>query len=448
MEIPKHIFRAYDIRGLFNVDLFPEYFTLIGKAVATYENNDFIIGCDVRYSSTLLKYSLIAGILSTGHDVYDIGIVPIGAAFYSILFFKKMSLAYITASHLPPEWNGVKLCHRNGLYFTPSEIKKLYELIKRKELSVCKWNEVGKIHKRDIIYEYIDFLCSLASKISSLRVILDLGNGATSIVAPKVFRRLGLHVFSIFEDVDPTFSGRGPEPTPEKLKILGEIVKKLRADVGIAYDGDGDRVMFTDENGTPLLAEQAAIVFFEGGLKGNIVASIDCSAILDEYIESRGYKVIRIPVGHTYMVRKVIELNAPLGVEHSGHFAVGKYSKLDDGILASIKFCEALSNIGEPISKIVPKPYPSIRFKVKVDDHNKFKVIEILKEKYEKEYSHIETIDGIRIIEDNYWVLIRPSNTEPIIRISIEAKSKELLKSLPNKFISEVKEVYAKIRRG
>jgi len=446
MAVPTHIFRAYDIRGVFNRDLSVDLMARIGAAAASYAGENFIVGCDVRGSSPALKAALSAGIMSAGFNVYDIGVIPIGAAFFAVLELKKGDLAYVTASHLPPEWNGVKFCDSSGYYYEPDDIYMIRDLVISGNYRRAGWDAAGRVEDVEILESYVEFLEDL-TRGGELKVVLDLGNGATALVAPRIYRDLGFKVFTLFDDIHPGFPGRGSEPTPEALGRLCREVKRREADLGMAFDGDGDRVVFVDDRGRPLLPEQAAIVLLESwGVKGPVVISVDASKILEDYVRSRGGKIIRIPVGHTFMVRTVTEKKALLGVEHSGHFAIGGFSRFDDGILASLKFCEAVVSLGKPISEVVPRAYAMKQAKVRVDDQIKFDVVNTVKDMLERKYGSVCAIDGVRIDGENFWVLVRASNTEPIVRVTVEAEKEEEAERILREYVELVTNIYEKVK--
>ena len=433
MEDVSHIFRRYDIRGVFNKDLNVEIMARIGVAVANFHRADYVVGGDGRGSTIPLKLALISGLLSAGADVTDIGVVPIGAAIYANLRLRK-AMAYVTASHLPPEWNGVKLSRSNGDLIVGEgvyAIRKLFYSDSR--LERARYDGVGKLSKLDILPSYMDFL-SEQMESSNLRIVVDCGNGVASLVAPYVLRENSHEVYCVNCDVDPRFPGRGSEPTLENIKELEDAAKKFKANFGVAFDGDGDRTIFVDEQGVPLTAEQAAIVMLEGGEFGDIVANVECSMVLEEYVKSHGKKVYRVPVGRTFMVNKMKETGAVLGVESSGHYVVRRGINYDDGLLTLVHFADAVASLEKPISKIVPQVYPLLRDKVPVNDRIKFELMEHFKEKLKAEYGDVETVDGVRVNFENSWILVRPSNTEPIIRLTAEAQTKEKALELLRKF--------------
>jgi len=419
----EHIFRAYDIRGIFGEDLLPDVAARIGMAMGTFDQGDFIVGGDIRTSTPLLKQALILGIVSTGNNVLDIGMVPIGAAIYACWSCKKTT-AYVTASHLPPEWNGIKIYGREGLSYTSEDILRVKGIFISRRFELASWKKIGKIEQENILEEFKEYLKKFAFS-SGFKIVLDCGNGATSLIAPQLFKELGHDVIELNCEIDPAFSARGAEPEPEKLTELSRIVKEEKADLGIAFDGDGDRVVFVDDKGKILSAEQAAIIMLTGGVKGDVVANVECSSILDKYVESYGGRVYRVPVGHTFMVRKLVEVGAVLGVEKSSHFAVPLNPLLEEGLLTSIYFIESLAKIKRKISEVIPEIKPLKRMKIRVDESKKFKIAEKIKEKIIEKYENVDTIDGVRVNLEDGWFLIRPSNTEPLIRITAEGVNEE-----------------------
>ncbi len=439
----EHIFRAYDIRGIFGRDLTPEIMARIGGAISNYYISEYAVGGDIRFSTEVLKKALISGLISAGSSVVDIGAVPIGVAMFST---KNLgyAMAYVTASHLPPEWNGVKLSRRGGDLMLGGDIYRIRDIF----LGEISWEGlkgIGYYRQQNIVPQYISFLKSL-TKEGKLRIVVDCGNGASALIVPQLLRDLGHVVYTVNCDIDPRFPGRGSEPSPENISDLSRSVVEYRADFGVAFDGDGDRTIFTDEMGRPLSAEQAAIVMLEGIEKGNIVANVECSMILEDYVREYGGSVTRVPVGRAYMVKEMANGDYVLGVESSGHYVTYRNANMDDGIVTLLYFTEAIMNIGKPISSVVPQvPYRK-RIKVEMDDKLKFKVVELLARALEEEYGNITTTDGVRVDFDYGWILIRPSNTEPLIRITVEAKSQGKVDELVRKFLNKIEWALEKVK--
>jgi len=427
-------FRLYDVRGIYGSDLTPEVMARIGLALSHYWRGDYAVGMDTRLSSPPLHLALVSGILAGGSNVVDVGTVPIGAAMYATLH-KGYAAAYITASHLPPEWNGVKLFKQSGDPMVGDEIQKLRELFFSAEL---KPREPGHLARLEILPEYTRFLKSKAAA-SGLRIVVDCGNGAASLIAPRLLRDLGHEVYALNADVDPRFPGRGSEPTPDRLKDLAAEVVRRHAHFGAAFDSDGDRTVFVDNTGRVLTAEQAAVVMLEGMGYGDVVANVECSMVLEELVKARGYRVRWVPVGRTFMVREIAKSGAALGVESSGHYVVWRNANMDDGLLTMLYFTEAAAKLGR-ISEVVPPQYPIVRRKVEVPDELKFRVVEEIRKELEGEYE-VSTLDGVKAVMEDAWVLIRASNTEPLIRVTCEAKRRETAERLAHEYAAKVREV-------
>jgi len=428
------IFRLYDIRGVYGSDLTPEIAARIGLALSNYQRGDYAVGMDTRLSSQPLYLALVSGILAGGSNVVDVGTVPIGAIMYAALH-KGYAAAYVTASHLPPEWNGVKLFKQGGDPMVGDEIQKLRELFFSDDL---KPREPGYLARLDILPEYARFLRSKA-RASSLRIVVDCGNGAAALVAPRLLRDLGHEVYTLNADVDPRFPGRGSEPTPDRLKDLAEEVERRRAHFGVAFDGDGDRTVFVDDKGRILTAEQAAVVMLEGMGYGDVVANVECSMVLEELVRARGYRVRWVPVGRTFMVREIARSGAVLGVESSGHYVVWKNANMDDGLLTMLYFVEAAARLCR-VSEVVPLQYPVARRRVEVPDELKFRVVDELRRELEGKYE-VSTLDGVKAILNDAWVLVRASNTEPLVRVTCEAKRREIAERLANEFAGKIREI-------
>lgn len=434
------VFRLYDIRGVYGSEITPEVMARIGLALSHYQRGDYAVGMDTRLSSPPLHLALVSGIVAAGSNVVDVGTVPIGAIMYAALH-KGYAAAYVTASHLPPEWNGVKLFKRGGDPMVGDEIQKLRELFFSADL---RPREPGYLARLDILPEYVRFLRSKATA-SGLRIVVDCGNGAAALVAPRLLRDLGHEVYTLNGDVDPRFPARGSEPTPDRLKDLAAEVVRRQAHFGVAFDGDGDRTVFVDDTGRVLTAEQAAVVMLEGLGYGDVVANVECSIIIDELVKAHGYNVRWVPVGRTFMVREIAKSGAALGVESSGHYVVWNNANMDDGLLTMLYFTEAAAKLNR-VSEVVPPQYPIVRRKVEVPDELKFRIVEELRSELEKKYE-VSALDGVKAMMEDAWVLIRASNTEPLVRVTCEAKRKEVAERLAEEYAQKVREAVGRLSR-
>jgi len=441
-------FRAYDIRGVFGKDLTEEVATRIGAAFATFlgENKEVLVARDVRLSGETLRKALVSGLVS-GCNVTDIGVVPTPLLYFAINRLQKDAGIMVTASHNPPEWNGFKLFQPKGsIYGKDMErIKQIAKKIDPKKLG----RKRGKIARhKGIIREYMDFVQNKIKVERELKVVTDTANGTCGLVAPSLFKRLGCKVLALNENPDGTFPAHLPEPKEETLVELKKEVVKNKADFGVGYDGDGDRAVFVDDKGNLISGDLALMVFARDVLQrkkgGKIVYELSCSMAVEEYVKRHGGIPIVERVGHTFIMDKMTSENALLGGETSSHFYFSECNGVDDAIFASLRMAEILSKSGEKLSEIVdslPK-YPSIHEKnFECPDELKFAVIEKLGSKFKDYGLKFLDIDGVKLLDKDGWVLLRPSNTEPIIRVSAEAKTEEKLRKLYEFAVKELKHV-------
>jgi phosphomannomutase len=439
------IFRAYDIRGIYGKDLTEEIMIRIGEAVGTYCPGTFTIGRDFREHGAQLEEAFVSGLKKTGSNANLVGTCPASLCVFANWKMKNDVAAYITASHLPSEWNGVKFFHQDGVGFFEDENKKLGEISSSGNFR----RGAGSV--KDLVGMDEEYAGFVAEKIKPERinVVADFGNGAACLLVPKILKRIGVKATFLFDWPDPKFSNRDPEPKPESLTALCEKVVKERADLGMAFDGDGDRAIFVDDAGKVIMTEQSAILFIRDIMKtqrGPVVANIECSDIIEDEVRKYGEKVFRVPVGHTFLVQETKKHNAVFGVEKSGHICVPKFFWFDDAIINSMYMTDIVSKMGQKLSDVL-KELPARlfeRIEINCSDETKFQVINKIKEKATETYENTDTIDGVKIVFPDSWALIRASNTSPLLRLSIEARSQKRLDELKNEMTKLVKSVIAK----
>ena len=455
-KIPSHIFRAYDIRGIYNEDLTPSIMYNIGLAFGTYiqrelKGKEITVGNEIRLSSYPLVYSFISGVLSTGINITYVGTTAFGQTLFAGWKLEKKATAFITASHLPPEWNGIKFYHSDGVGFSEEEILKIRDIAINEDYIIFSWDKLGKLDTMNFSTDYEKFFKKRFDFKQKLRIALDCGGGSTTLSAPSLFKSLGLEVIPIYCKTDPTFSGRPSDPKPENLTKLVKIVQEKKCDFGVAFDGDGDRAVIIDDTGKILSADQTGIIVGQFGLSkntGTIIVNVECSKAVAEQLEPLGFKVKQIPVGHTFLTIEAKREQSPLGIESSGHIIIPEYFLFDDAIITPLKIAEILNREKQKLSTLVNTipTYPLIKKEISCEDKYKFKVIENLKNKLKSEYDNINTLDGLKINLEEGWVLIRPSNTSPIIRMTIEANNVKVIDELSIKFEEKIKEEITNIQ--
>lgn len=443
MQEISHIFRSYDVRGVYGKDLDEQVMERIGNAFSRFARNA-VVSRDMRMSSESLMEAFIEGFTEAGGSVEDAGLLPLGAAMFHAWSSKK-DLAYITASHLPKEWNGIKLFHSSGLGFLENENRKIRNIVVKGKYAEKPKGRAVTENSKKIIHDYVSYLTRKIKAERKARIAMDFGNGAASLVGKELFRKCSFEVFSVNEELDGSFPNRDPEPQEDDLLELKKTIKNNKCDFGIAYDGDGDRMLFMDDKGRKLIAEQTSYLILSELLKkqkGPIVANIECTRLVDHIAEKFSRSVIRIPVGHTFLVSETKKNKACFGLETSGHYIVPFIFPFDDALAVSLYASCALSKNESTVSEIIdelPKYYFE-RISMECSDKKKFSVIERLRKKFKKQYKKVMAIDGVRVDFPYGWVLIRASNTSPMIRLTVEADSTSDLEKLKDKFLEMLQE--------
>jgi phosphomannomutase/phosphoglucomutase len=429
----ENIFRAYDIRGIFGKDLTVETARDIGKAFGTYlgEGKNLIVGRDSRPSGKALNSALIEGLISVGCNVSDVGFLPSPVLYFAIYTKRKDGGVMITASHNPPEWNGFKLILEKGRFCAQETgMEQVKEIFLSKKFNKPK--NMGKIdYDEKILENYSNFILSKIKLGRKLKIVIDTGNSVCSLTAPKLFKSIGCEVVAINEELKE-IPARPYEPTEEALKELIETVKKEEADLGVAYDGDGDRVAFIDNNGKYVSSDSIAMLLAKpilGNRKdAKFVFNINCSSATEEFIKENGGIPIVTKTGRTFMHETMVKEKAILGGETSGHFYFQEVFSFDDATFASLKIAEIVSSSKEKFSRLIDSlpSYFSVPTKdIDCGDETKFKVIDDVKMRFiDLGYRIIDT-DGVKAFKGKDWVLIRASNTMPKIKVNAESETRK-----------------------
>ncbi len=433
------IFREYDIRGLADRDLTDEAVRPIGRAFAQRMRERgkrvIAVGRDVRLSSPRIRAALVEGLRDQGARVIDVGQVPTPALYYAILDLKADGGVMVTGSHNPIEYNGLKLSDGISSLHGP-EIQELRDRIP----SVGVLPERGTAETKAVDEAYLRDLSSRIKLQRPLRVVVDPGNGAASILGPAFLRALGCEVDAIFAEPDGRFPNHLPDPTvPELMRSLQDRVRETHADVGIGFDGDADRVGAVDEKGRLLYGDQLLGLYAADVLRSHpgepIIFEVKCSQGLVEWVRAKGGKPVMWKAGHSLIKAKMRETRAPLGGEMSGHmFFADEFYGYDDALYAAGRLLRILASGTRTLSSRVDE-LPQSRYvstpELRLDctDERKFAIVDAVRKHFASRYDVID-IDGVRVQFGDGWALIRASNTQPVLVVRFEAVSRERLQAI------------------
>ena len=447
MDLNKNIFREYDIRGVVAEDFQKGIVESLGKAFGTYIIKKgwktISVSGDIRETSIELKDNFINGLLTTGVNVIDIGIVPTPTNYFSMYFLNTDAAVQITGSHNPPEFNGFKFsCKKESFY--GQKIQELKKLIQNKKY--IQGN--GILKTKNIINDYIEMLESKIKINKKMKVIIDCGNACGCLTAPETLNRIGVEVKELYCDVDSTFPNHHPDPTVDSnLNDIISEIKKGDFDLGIAFDGDADRIVAIDENGKIIRSDNLIALFLpETITKENkkIIFDVKCSEALEEMIAYYGGEPLMWKTGHSLIKDKMKKEKVTFAGEMSGHiFFADDYYGFDDALYVGLRLLQLLSNTNKKLSELtnqIPKYYstPEMRLNCK-NDNEKFEITNKAIEYFKKKHKCI-TIDGVRIKFKNGWGLVRSSNTQPVIVCRFEAENPKKLEEIKYYVLNKLNE--------
>jgi len=436
------MFREYDIRGIVDQDLNEEMITKIGKALGTEIQGTILVARDNRTHGLRVKNIFIKALLSTGCNVVELGILTSPMLYFSSKLYENNASVMITASHNPKEYNGFKII-KAGKPFYGNQIFSLEKLAE----SGYFINGQGTLTEKNPIEDYYQFFKNKGKFNKKLKVVVDCGNGTSSLFNPKILKDLGCEVIPLFCESDGNFPNHEPDPVVEKnLQDLIAKVKETNADIGIGFDGDGDRLGIVDEEGNIIAGDKTLIILSRELLSRSqnekIIYEVKCSMTLEEDIKNNQGIPIMFKTGHSLIKAKMKEENAALAGEMSGHFFFRELGFFDDAMYAAYKVLNILDKSGKKVSELlegVPKTYATPEIREECPDNLKKTVIEQLQQRFKK-YNPL-TIDGVRINFEDGWGLVRSSNTQPVLVLRFEAKDKKRLEYIKELIETEVKDV-------
>jgi phosphomannomutase/phosphoglucomutase len=431
------VFREYDVRGVVGRDLTDEFVYLLGRAIGSYAARrglkNIVLGRDCRLSSESYQNAVGKGIQAAGIDVINIGLCATPMLYFAIHHFKTDGGVMVTGSHNPPDFNGFKICIGPDTIYG-KQIQELRRIIESESWTTGD----GKYESRGIAGEYEDYLFGNVKIKPGLKIVLDGGNGMGGMPALMILKRFGCKVTDIYCNPDGLFPNHFPDPTvPENIQELIKRVLEEKADIGIAYDGDADRIGVVTDRGDVLWGDELLLLFSRFMLKDNpgatIIGEVKCSYKLYDDIVKHGGRAIMWKAGHSLIKSKMKEEKALLAGEMSGHiFFADRYFGFDDAIYASLRLLEILSESGMKLSELladVPKSFSTPEIRVDCPDKIKFGVVESVRDHYRKTHEII-AIDGVRVNFSGGWGLLRSSNTQPVLVLRFEASTQKRLEEI------------------
>ncbi|MGD0071215.1 MAG: phosphoglucosamine mutase [Candidatus Bathyarchaeia archaeon] len=448
----RKLFGTNGIRGLVNVELTPEMAIKVGCSIGTFfGRKNLLLGHDARTSGPMFAKAVISGLTATGCNVFFAGMAPTPALQYAVKNHQMDGGVIITASHNPPEYNGIKVIWSDGIETSHEQEVEIENIYFDNKIVFAEWDKLGTFRELPGINdEYIQAIEKQVNpaKIAErhFHVVVDAANSVGGLTAPPLLRELGCKVTSINANIDGTFPGRLPEPRPESLTDLASTVKAIGADLGVAFDGDADRSIFVDENGVIYWGDKTFAVIIKQFLIKNpgakIVTPVSSSTLIKDTVEAYKGELIWTKVGSVTVSQKMKELNVKLGGEENGGVFYGPHQAVRDGAMTTALLLNIMAETGEKLSKLVAEQpqYFLEKGKIECPDEKKEVLLQKLFEQVKGE--NISTIDGVKIwFSDNSAILIRPSGTEPVFRLYAEAKSQEKALKLVEDYSSRLKKI-------
>lgn len=447
-----NIFREYDIRGIADVEMPSPDVQLLGKAMGTYLQTigrDLNLGRDVRLSGDRLHDALLAGILSTGCDVTDLGVIPTPLLYYSVYHRHNDGGVMITGSHNPSDYNGFKTMAGKTTIFG-DEIQKIRRIMESGEYAIGQ----GKLTTYDIVTPYVNEVTKQFQDLARrVKVVIDAGNGTAGPVMKRMLDKLNVEAIELFFEPDGNFPNHHPDPTvPENLVHLSRAVREHKADLGIAFDGDTDRIGAVDENGEVVYGDMLLLIYAREILTrkpgSTFIGEVKCSQVMYDELARLGGNPIMYKTGHSLIKSKMKQEHAELAGEMSGHMFFGdRYYGYDDALYAACRLIEIVARSGKALSAQLaglPKLVSTPELRFDCPDDKKFPIVSTLVERFKKSHKTVD-VDGIRVIFEKGWGLVRASNTQPVLVMRFEAETDALLKQYRKEVETALAEAQAQV---
>jgi len=445
------------VRGLVNSFLTPELACKVGLAVASNINaGKALVARDTRVSGSMIEDALISGLLAGGVRISLLGAVPTPVLAYLTKMLKMDVGFMLTASHNPPQYNGIKIFDGNSLSYTDESQSIVEKMIGKNSFVLADWRKLGVVSSVDAIHFYVEMTRKAAELRNRWHVVVDPGCGATFDVGPAILKAAGCRATALNAQPDGFFPARSSEPTAESLKDLARVVKEVGADVGIAYDGDGDRVAFVDEKGCFVNFDRSLAAYAAYSSKrasgGTVVTNVEASMCVETMVKGVGGKVIRTRVGDVYISEAITRCDAVFGGEPCGAWVHPRFNYCPDGPLSAVLLLKALEEEDESLSEFVGEvpEYVTLRENIACKNDLKHKLVESIKKPLLStfpNYTDFSTVDGVRLALKNGWLLIRASGTEPLIRLTVEGESLKVANDIIGRGTTLVKNQFEELKK-
>ena len=447
VTIDPAIFKAYDIRGIYGQDLTDEIAYRIGRAAAQYLNeSEIAVGRDMRLSSPQLAAALIRGITDQGVNAIELGMTTTDELYFAVGKFNFPAGVMITASHNPGKYNGMKFCRAQAFPISlESGLADIRDLAVSGDFTEPAHK--GQVMQKDVLDDFVQHALSFidVSKIKALKIVIDAGNGMAGLIMPRVFSHLPCELVPLYFDLDGNFPHHQASPIePENMEDLQKKVREVGADLGAAFDGDADRMFPVDEHGDIVDGSMVTAIVSNSLLHkypgSTILYNLIVSKSVPELVSSLGGKAVRTRVGHSYIKAEMRKLNAIFGGEHSGHFYFRDNWFADSGLIAFLITLELVSIEGKPLSELLKPLDKGVRSgEINSEVNDVQGKLQALEEKFGKDAKSVDHLDGLTVDYGDWWFNVRPSNTEPLLRLNVEANNKELMEQKQDEVLAFIR---------